>query len=196
MSTSRAADPDAEARAAGWDWLATLPRGVTAHASRGADPLANVRALLAALGDPHTRVRALHLAGSKGKGSTALLCEALLGALGQRTLTYTSPHLERWTERFRLDGAEAPADDALAGEFELPVDLLWHLPAADRDFDGQPRKARFFGAYAGASGGAAWQPALAIKPSDGYAEPAASPLAATPEWGPPATPSRIDGAGS
>ncbi len=47
----------------------------------------------------------LHVAGSKGKGSTALLAEQVLRAAGERVGTFTSPHLEHWTERFRIDGA-------------------------------------------------------------------------------------------
>ncbi|HKJ24980.1 MAG TPA: Mur ligase family protein, partial [Myxococcota bacterium] len=47
-----------------------------------------------------------HVAGSKGKGSTALLAEALLRARGERVGTFTSPHLSSWTERFRIDGRE------------------------------------------------------------------------------------------
>jgi dihydrofolate synthase/folylpolyglutamate synthase len=75
--------------------------------------LAPVTRLLAAIGDPQRRLRVVHVAGSKGKGSTALLSEALLRAAGLGTGTFTSPHLERWTERFRIDGREA-AGDALA----------------------------------------------------------------------------------
>lgn len=74
-----------------------------AYARLGLDP---VRRLLARLGDPHAGLSVVHVAGSKGKGSTALLAEALLRALGERTGTFTSPHLERWTERFRIDGRE------------------------------------------------------------------------------------------
>lgn len=70
--------------------------------------------LLERLGNPHDGLSVLHLAGSKGKGSTALLAEALLRASGERVGTFTSPHLERWTERFRLDGCEA--DDALVAD--------------------------------------------------------------------------------
>ncbi|MDZ7829947.1 MAG: hypothetical protein U5K33_10815 [Halofilum sp. (in: g-proteobacteria)] len=96
-----------EALAAGRDWLSGLPRTAVAHAERGADPLAAVRKLLEALGNPHRQLRVIHVAGSKGKGSTALYIEALLQAGGQRTFTFTSPHLERWTERLRIDGDEA-----------------------------------------------------------------------------------------
>ncbi len=103
-----------DALAAGWRWLSSLPRAATAHADRGADPLAATRGLLAALGDPHERLRVVHIAGSKGKGTTALMTEALLQRLGQRTFTFTSPHLQRWTERLRLDGTEADPAAALA----------------------------------------------------------------------------------
>lgn len=102
-----------DAVAAGWHWLSTLPRTATPHAARGARPLAAIEALLAALDDPHRELRVVHVAGSKGKGSTALFVEALLERLGRRTFTFTSPHLQRWTERLRLDGAEADAGDSL-----------------------------------------------------------------------------------
>ncbi len=68
--------------------------------------LAPIRQLLARLGDPQRGLPVIHVAGSKGKGSTALLTEALLRAAGERVGTFTSPHLERWTERFRIDGRE------------------------------------------------------------------------------------------
>ena len=63
--------------------------------------LAPIRGLLARLGDPHAGLRAIHVTGSKGKGSTVLLAEAVLSAAGERVGTYTSPHLERWSERVR-----------------------------------------------------------------------------------------------
>jgi folylpolyglutamate synthase/dihydrofolate synthase len=52
----------------------------------------------------------LHIAGTKGKGSTAALAEAMLRAGGLRTGLFTSPHLVSPTERFRVDGA--PVSDA------------------------------------------------------------------------------------
>lgn len=101
------------ALATGREWLATLPRAAIAHAERGDAPLAAVETLLHALGNPHERLQVIHIAGSKGKGSTALYIEALLNACGRRTFTFTSPHLERWTERLRIDAREAEAGRAL-----------------------------------------------------------------------------------
>jgi dihydrofolate synthase/folylpolyglutamate synthase len=66
---------------------------------------------------PHADLSVIHVAGSKGKGSTALMVESLLGALGQRVGTFTSPHLERWTERFRIAGEEV-SGEALAAAVE------------------------------------------------------------------------------
>ncbi|HEY5657418.1 MAG TPA: Mur ligase family protein, partial [Myxococcota bacterium] len=59
---------------------------------------------------PERELHVLHIAGSKGKGSTALLAEAILDAAGRRTGTFTSPHLETWTERFRIEGRPVDAD--------------------------------------------------------------------------------------
>ena len=64
-----------------------------------------VRSLLERVGNPHHGLAAIHITGSKGKGSTALYTEALLGAAGLRTGTFTSPHLEHWNERIRVDGS-------------------------------------------------------------------------------------------
>lgn len=67
--------------------------------------LAPIRRLLDRLGNPQSSLSIIHVAGSKGKGSTCLLAEAVLMAAGERVGTFTSPHLESWCERFRLEGA-------------------------------------------------------------------------------------------
>ena len=88
-------------------WLAGLldveKRPEVPYARLGLGP---IRALLARLAIPDDALAPVHVAGSKGKGSTALLAEALLAAAGRRVGTFTSPHLERWTERFRIEGRE------------------------------------------------------------------------------------------
>src|SRR6266404_1407942 len=62
--------------------------------------------ILAALGDPQRRLpRTVHVAGTNGKGSTIAFMRAILEAAGLRVHVYTSPHLVRFNERFRL-GAE------------------------------------------------------------------------------------------
>lgn len=63
---------------------------------------------LALIGNPHLKLRAVHIAGTKGKGSTAAMLDAVLRAAGYRCGLYTKPHLVNLTERTRIDGAEMP----------------------------------------------------------------------------------------
>jgi dihydrofolate synthase/folylpolyglutamate synthase len=66
--------------------------------------LEHMRRLLARLGNPHQRLRILHVAGSKGKGSTAAMLASILRQAGYRTGLFTSPHLCHVEERFQVDG--------------------------------------------------------------------------------------------
>ena len=77
--------------------------------------LERVEALLAELGDPHRRVRALHVAGTNGKGSVCAALETVLRARGLRVAKYTSPHLVEFRERFLIDGV--PVSEAAIVEF-------------------------------------------------------------------------------
>lgn len=66
--------------------------------------LERTAALLAALGDPHHRLRIFHVAGTNGKGSACATLEAVLRHRGLRVGKYTSPHLVDFRERFLVDG--------------------------------------------------------------------------------------------
>ncbi len=93
-------------------WLESLIRpNLRPYSERAPLALESVSRLLTRLGNPQSRLRVIHIAGSKGKGATALMIEALLEAMGLRTGTFTSPHLERWTERFRVGGQEIAQAD-------------------------------------------------------------------------------------
>ncbi|MGH7864169.1 MAG: bifunctional folylpolyglutamate synthase/dihydrofolate synthase [Candidatus Binataceae bacterium] len=61
---------------------------------------------LAHLGDPHLRLQAVHIAGTKGKGSVAAMLDACLREAGYRVGLYTKPHLVNLSERTRVDGGE------------------------------------------------------------------------------------------
>jgi dihydrofolate synthase / folylpolyglutamate synthase len=63
-----------------------------------------IRALLAGLDDPQRHYPAVHVTGSKGKGSVAMMTAAILSAHGRRTGLFTSPHLASYRERIRCDG--------------------------------------------------------------------------------------------
>jgi dihydrofolate synthase / folylpolyglutamate synthase len=65
---------------------------------------------MADFGDPHRRYPALHIAGTKGKGSVAAMCASALRAGGYRTGFYTSPHLLEFGERIQVDGAYIPRE--------------------------------------------------------------------------------------
>jgi dihydrofolate synthase/folylpolyglutamate synthase len=89
---------------------ARAPRGMVLGLDRVEDALA-------ALGSPHRGLACVHVAGSNGKGSTCAMVEAVARAAGLRTGLYTSPHLCRFAERIRIDGApieDAPFERALA----------------------------------------------------------------------------------
>lgn len=74
--------------------------------------LSRTRTLLAALGDPHKRLRFVHVAGTNGKGSTAAMLASCLQAAGYRVGLYTSPFINRFNERIQVNGEQIP-DDAL-----------------------------------------------------------------------------------
>lgn len=89
-------------------------------ASPGPDDLRldRIRSLLRLLGNPHERLRILHVAGSKGKGSTAAMLAAILRQAGYRPGMFTSPHLCSVEERIQVDGRPIQRDEltSLLGE--------------------------------------------------------------------------------
>lgn len=74
--------------------------------------LRDTRRLLHTLGNPHEGMRTIHIAGTNGKGSTAAFTASILQCAGYKTGLFTSPHLLRFNERIRVNGADIP-DDAL-----------------------------------------------------------------------------------
>jgi len=66
--------------------------------------LDRMRQLVTALGSPDAAAPIIHIAGTKGKGSTSAMLAAMLTAAGYKTGVYSSPHLERLEERFAIDG--------------------------------------------------------------------------------------------
>lgn len=72
--------------------------------------LNQTRNLLDRLGNPQERLRCIHIGGTNGKGSTGAILSSILKRHGQRVGLYTSPHLVRFTERFRIDDREVSAE--------------------------------------------------------------------------------------
>jgi dihydrofolate synthase/folylpolyglutamate synthase len=75
---------------------------------KGTFNLQRMEKLLAGLGKPHEKIRTVHVAGTKGKGSTAAMLTAMLAANGLRVGLYTSPHLVDLTERIQIAGRNIP----------------------------------------------------------------------------------------
>jgi dihydrofolate synthase/folylpolyglutamate synthase len=63
-----------------------------------------IERLLEMLGNPHLAARTVHVAGTKGKGSTSAMVASILKQAGYKVGLYTSPHLLSYTERIRVDG--------------------------------------------------------------------------------------------
>ena len=87
--------------------------------------LGRMTALLEILGNPHLAVPTIHIAGTKGKGSTAAMVDAVLTAAGYRTGFYSSPHLHTFRERIRRDTQPV-------GETEFAGLVVAVKPAAQR----------------------------------------------------------------
>jgi len=84
--------------------------------------LERVHELLQALGNPQGRYSAVHVAGTKGKGSTTAMIASALRAAGLHTGMYTSPHLHTFRERIQVDGVPiSEADTARLMERMAPV---------------------------------------------------------------------------
>ena len=95
--------------------------------------LDRMRQLLNRLGRPDQGLKIVHVAGTKGKGSTSTMIAGMLSAAGYRTGLFTSPHLECIEERFAIDGAACSAIDfvSLVEKIEPAVRELDQLSASD-----------------------------------------------------------------
>ena len=142
-------------------WLLTLPDFERTGDFADRPDLAPMVALLRELGDPHLGAAAaddtldseqsvvggdgaelklrrycpqtIHIAGSKGKGSTGAMIEAMLRAAGMRTGHYVSPHLHRYNERIRIDG-EPIAPEGFA---EAMTAVRAEMASVEREFPGR-----------------------------------------------------------
>lgn len=89
--------------------------------------LERMRRLLDLLDNPHERLRIIHIAGSKGKGSTSAMLASILQAEGYRVGLFTSPHLVAVEERIQIDQQPIAKDEitALLGEIQdrVPADF-------------------------------------------------------------------------
>ena len=86
--------------------------------------LGRTQKLLSLMGNPHGKLKYVHIAGTNGKGSTAAMTANILQKAGYRTGLYTSPYIYRFNERMQIDGMSI--DDE-----ELTEITQWIRPLAD-----------------------------------------------------------------
>lgn len=85
--------------------------------------LSRMSQLLGLLGDPHKKLKYVHIAGTNGKGSCAAMTASVLKEAGFRTGLYTSPHLRRYNERIKVNGEDISDEDFCAAAEELSACL-------------------------------------------------------------------------
>ncbi len=107
--------------------------------------LSNTDALLDALDHPEKKLKAIHIAGTNGKGSVSHLIASILQEAGYKTGLYTSPHLKDFRERIRINGVMIPEERVIgfvekhqqvfqsisASFFEMTVGLAYDYFAAE-----------------------------------------------------------------
>ncbi|MEE8567454.1 MAG: Mur ligase family protein, partial [Anaerolineales bacterium] len=91
--------------------------------------LNRVRDLFQVVGNPQDQYNSVHIAGTKGKGSVSAMIASVLRAAGYRTGLYTSPHLQHFTERIRVDGQEIPKSEVvrLVEILKPHIEAIQHL---------------------------------------------------------------------
>ena len=75
--------------------------------------LDRINLILKKMGNPHHKIKGIHVAGTNGKGSTSAICEALAVSDKLTVGLYTSPHLVDYRERFRINGQLIPAEELI-----------------------------------------------------------------------------------
>ena len=96
--------------------------------------LEEISKVLDRLGNPEKQLKFVHIAGTNGKGSTATLVEACLRKSGYRVGLYTSPHLVRYNERFKINGEEI-SDELLASATKCVKEVVDTLEKAPTQFE-------------------------------------------------------------
>ncbi len=93
--------------------------------------LDRMRSLLEACGNPQSQIPAIHVAGTKGKGSTCSMLASILTTAGLPAGLYTSPHLTRFEERMRVAGREPTPTElvGLVSRMQPVIEALDRSPA-------------------------------------------------------------------
>ena len=85
--------------------------------------ITNTVQLCESLGNPHTKFKTVHIAGTNGKGSVSHMLAAILHTAGYKTGLYTSPHLKDFRERIRINGEMIPQEFVVAFVQKMQSDI-------------------------------------------------------------------------
>lgn len=83
----------------------------TANKFGGNLGLSRTEKILELLGNPHKKIKCIHVAGTNGKGSTSIMISKILTEAGYKVGLYTSPFLEEFEERIQINGQNIPKED-------------------------------------------------------------------------------------
>ena len=85
-------------------YIESLSSGLRRKSSAPLDNPGRTRVLLSSVGNPDRRLRFVHVCGSNGKGSVCAILDSILRSAGYRVGLFTSPHLQDFCERIRVNG--------------------------------------------------------------------------------------------
>ena len=75
--------------------------------------LSNIIAICDTIGNPHLNIKAIHVAGSNGKGSVCHMLASILHEAGYKVGLYTSPHLKDFRERIKINGKKISEEEVV-----------------------------------------------------------------------------------
>lgn len=110
-----------------WDYLDTIPKFQDKGASASNFELDNISSFCALIGNPQDKFKSIHVAGTNGKGTTCYLLESVYLKAGYKTGLFTSPHLNRYNERFRIEGEDV-SDELILDFFQRFASELDQIP--------------------------------------------------------------------
>ena len=102
---------------------------------KGTKPcLDRIALLLEKLGNPHKKLKFVHVAGTNGKGSTASMTASILTHSGYKAGLFTSPYIYRFNERIQIDGKQIPDEDVIRLTAKVRA-LAETMPEPPTEFD-------------------------------------------------------------
>ena len=102
---------------------------------KGVKPgLDRIGILLEKLGDPHKKLKFVHIAGTNGKGSTAAMTASILQRAGYKTGLFTSPYIYRFNERIQINNQQIADADVIALTKKIRA-LTADMPEMPTEFD-------------------------------------------------------------